>query len=373
MTTNNLRIVTLLLALTTSFTSFAQKSKLQTAIQYAKYDEFDKAKQAIDECIAHVQTMNLAKTWFYRGVIYQNIYSNEKFKSLSDNALMIALESYNKVEEIDPKSDHQEDILRNKQVMANQMFDLGVKNFNDKEFNKALQSFETVLSLAPADTQAVLNCAYSADKAEANSKAIIYYNRLIEMKYNDPKIYLFLAGIHKKEGSSQEAMKTIQEGRDRFPDSNELLIEELNSYLVAGDNEKAEVALNQAIASDSKNPTLYFAQGTILDKMKKKEQAAIAYKKAIELKPDYFDAYYNLGAMYFNEAAEMANDANKIPPREFEKYKAAETKFKAKFNEAAPFLEKALELNPTDDSTIQSLKQLYARTGDTEKYNKLNK
>ena len=25
------------------------------------------------------------------------------------------------------------------------------------------------------------------------------------------------------------------------------------------------------------------------------------YKKAIELKPDYFDANYNLGALYFNE------------------------------------------------------------------------
>ncbi len=371
MTIKRLAVIISVFTLIFSFDAFSQKAKLQTAKNYFDYDELDKAKESIDECIAHEQTMNLAKTWYYRGLIYHNMYINEKFRNLDKNALFVAMESYNKAMELDSKEDYKVDILRNKQVIANQFFDQGVKHFNENNYADALVSFESVLKLAPADTQAVLNCAYSADKSENIEKAKGYYGTLIKMNYDDPKIYLFLARIQKSTGAEQDAIKTIQEGRNRYPNSNELLIEELNNYLSAGDNEKAEKALTQAIQADQSNAQLYFAQGTILDKLNKKTEASAAYKKAIELKSDYFDAYYNLGAMYFNEAAEMANEANKIPPREFDKYKAAEAKFKAKFNEAAPYLEKALELNPGDDSTIQSLKQLYARTGETEKYNKL--
>ena len=37
-----------------------------------------------------------------------------------------------------------------------------------------------------------------------------------------------------------------------------------------------------------------------------------SYKKAIELKPDYFDAIYNLGALYVNDAVGIMGKANKL-------------------------------------------------------------
>ena len=42
-------------------------------------------------------------------------------------------------------------------------------------------------------------------------------------------------------------------------------------------------------------------------------EAEKAYLKAIELKPDYFDAYYNLGALFFNKGVEVFEFANSIP------------------------------------------------------------
>ena len=50
---------------------------------------------------------------------------------------------------------------------------------------------------------------------------------------------------------------------------------------------------------------------------------------------------------------------------EFEK---ARQKFNAKFKASEPYLEKALEISPNDKSVLNSLKQLYVRTGETEKY-----
>jgi len=73
--------------------------------------------------------------------------------------------------------------------------------------------------------------------------------------------------------------------------------------------------------------------------------------------------------MYFNEAAEMANKANELKSNA--EYSKAKEKFDAKFKESEPYLEKAHELNPADVNTMVSLKQLYARTGENEKYDKI--
>lgn len=344
----------------------AQKAKVQTAYNYYKYDELDKAKEAIDEAAQNETTSGMAKTWYYKGLIYQKIYKHEKYGNLDQDALLKAYQAYAKALEIEPKYEFAPEINQNKLVVGNQMFGQGVEFFNAKTFDKALNAFENVLIINPNDTLATLNAAYSAEKGGNKVKAKEYYNKLISMNYKDPKIYIFLSSIYKTEGDSAQALATVQKGRQRFPSDNNLVIEELNMFLGSGKDKEALESLNVAIQGDPKNPSLYFAQGTVYDKLNRKSEAAASYKMAIENKPDYFDAYYNLGAMYFNEAAEMANKANDLKSNV--EYGKAKEKFDAKFKEAQPYLEKAHELNPDDTNTMLSLKQLYARTNDTVKY-----
>ena len=66
----------------------------------------------------------------------------------------------------------------------------------------------------------------------------------------------------------------------------------------------------------------------------------------------------------------MANKANEIKSNT--EYAKAKEKFDAKFKESMPYLEKAHELNPEDTNTMVSLKQLYARLNETEKYEMIN-
>ncbi len=350
--------------------SFAQKSKVQTAWNYYKYDELDKAKSAIDEASENPTTSGMAKTWYYKGLIYQKLYKHEKYGTLEPNSLSIAYHSYSKALEIEPDYEFAAEINQNRQVIGNMLFSQGVEYFNAKKYDLALESFESVIKTSPNDSLAILNAAYSAERSGNKAKAKEYYSKLVSMKFSDPKIYIFLSNIYKSEGDSAMALSTIQNGRKQFPGDNTLVIEELNIYLYAGKDKEALELLYVAIQGDPKNPNLYFAQGTVYDKLNRKTEAANSYKKAIELKPDYFDAYYNLGAMYFNEAAEMANKANDLKSNT--EYAKAKEKFDAKFKEAEPYLEKAHELNPTDQNTMISLKQLYARTGENDKYDKIN-
>ena len=347
----------------------AQKSKVQTAWNYYKYDELDKAKTAIDEASLNETTIGMAKTWYYKGLIYQKMYKHEKYGNLDPNALVVAYEAYTKALEIEPGYEFASEINQNKLVIGNQIFGQGVEHFNAKKYDLALGSFENVLKISPNDTLATLNAAYSAERSGNKEKAKSYYHKLITMKYNDPKIYIFLSNIYKAESDSATALATVQKGRQQFPADNNLLIEELNMYLASGKDKEALELLNVAIQNDPSNPNLRFAQGTVYDKLNRKNDAADSYKKAIELKPDFFDAYYNLGAMYFNEAAEMANKANELKSNT--EYAKAKEKFDAKFKESAPYLEKAHQLNPADMNTMISLKQLYARTGENVKYDKI--
>jgi len=184
---------------------------------------------------------------------------------------------------------------------------------------------------------------------------------LLAVDYKKPAIYQTLAQLMKEAGDTTKAIEYLSMGRAAFPNEVGLVIDELNIYLLQGRNQEVIKNLEDAIKLDGTNATLYFALGTAHDQLKNQEKAAENYIKAIEFKADYFDANYNLGAMYFNRAAELSNEANKIPFNQQKKYEEAIKKVKDEFLKAQPYLEKAHEIDPNDINTLVSLQQMYAQ------------
>ncbi|MBA3900299.1 MAG: tetratricopeptide repeat protein [Bacteroidetes bacterium] len=180
-------------------------------------------------------------------------------------------------------------------------------------------------------------------------------------------------------------MEYVRKGRKEFPDDKNFIIEEYNYYVTRGQLKEAIANLELAIEKDPNNHILVFSIGSIFDNIanppkdkpqpkeeeynKLVEQAETNYKKALELKPDYFDAYYNLGALNFNTAVRMNDAAQEI--KNNDAYNKQIKKADAKFAVALPYLEKAHELDSKDVTTINSLRLLYARMGDFEKSNKM--
>lgn len=400
MTTLNMKRFTLTLitfCITISYV-LAQKAKVQTAYNFYKepYQQYDKAKEAIDEAILNDQSKLMAKTWYYRGLIYHALYKNEKYGSLCNNCLMTAFEAYQKANELEPENEWQKEItLVRIPMLANKVFEKGVEDFKAKDFKSALVNFEAVQKITPGDTSVILNSAYSAERAGEPEKAKLYYSKLIGLKYPDNNIYLNLSNLYKFDNDTAKALKILQEGRTVFPDSINLMLAEINLLLSSGRNEEATKSLDIATRKDPNNPSLYLALGSTIDNLanpkdaNQKElpkpknyseylsKAEDAYKRGLIIRPDNYELNYNLGAMYFNQAAEMANKANNLISND--EYSKAKTNFELKFKQAEPFLEKALEKNPqkteddktTYDGTLNSLKQLYVRIGEMEKYEKL--
>jgi tetratricopeptide (TPR) repeat protein len=173
-------------------------------------------------------------------------------------------------------------------------------------------------------------------------------------------------------GRKEDALVELQAARELFPREQGLIIEELNIYLENEDYERAENNLKLAAEGDPTNEILWFSLGSVYDNLGNSSDAAMAYQKALDLKGDYFDANYNLGAMYFNEAVQQINEANEMwKPRmtkeETAKQTGLEDAAKEKFNMAKPYLEAAHDAEPEDVSTIRSLRDIYTRTGEDDK------
>ena len=344
----------------------AQNSKRTSAFNYFKNGKLDKAKEYIDPCITHEKTMNVAKTWYYRGNIYLQIALSKKpeYQSLDSNALEVAYESYKKCAELDSRGEFSTDVQNNYRVIASNFFNLGVAKYNVSDYLGAANSFQNTynitLEMGAVDTLALSNVALAYDIAEEYDLALEKYLQLIEIGYLDPLIFNSLATLYLNQKSDTVlSEKYVAEGRALFPEDYQLLISETNLYLARGDNEKAISNLEKALETDSENQTIWFALGTNYENVGDLEDAEMAYQKCIEIDPTYADAYYNMGAMFNNQAAEIIEVANELPLDAVEEYDTEKAKADGLLEKALPYLEKSDELNPDNLETMQTLKQIY--------------
>ena len=110
----------------------------------------------------------------------------------------------------------------------------------------------------------------------------------------------------------EKSLEYIKLGREMFEFNLDLIITELNYYLANDDFSKAENLLNLAIEEDPNNHQLYFVLGNSYDNLNQFDKAVSAYE-SILIKPDFFDALYNLGTIYYNKGGDMIKEANNMP------------------------------------------------------------
>lgn len=357
--------------------AYGQKALRTTAFNHLRKGQLAKALESIEPTIADPSTMSDPKTWFYRGNIYLQIHmsDNPEYKNLDKDALTKAYQSYEKMMELDTKKTYYAEAIQNLLVVSEQLYNQGVEEFQNTNFDQATNYFEQAIGVSEIygsiDTLAVFNAGLSAENAKKYDKAIQYYNKVIELEYPQPLIYSSLSNIYLSQKDTTKAFEVIAQGRAKYPEEFALLITETNMYLGAGKTEEAMKNLQQAVVTDPSNPTIHYAVGASYDQMGNKEEAIKAYSKSIELKPDYFEPNYNLGALYVNQAAEILNEANKLKLND-PNYDVMKSQADEKLAKSLPYLETATTLDPTDQSTLLALKEIYTRLGMYEKLKEVN-
>ena len=370
-------------------TAFAQKGKVTSALNYKDSGDLNKALETIESTIdpsneKSEKTIDWPKTWEVRGEIYQAIFESkdEKVKKLSDNPLTEALKSYKKALELDDKGKFDKSIKIKLTLLTNDLANQAVDAFNNEDYKKALQSFEDILDINnipvvkadnpdAVDTVYIFNAGLAAYNAKEYDKAIKYYKEAAKYGYNGARTYSLIANSYTQEKDTLGALETLKEGFKKYPQDNGVLTSMIQIYLDMNKTEDAMKYLDMAIKQDPNNATYYFAQGTLYEKLNQEDKAIESYKNAIEKDPKFFNAYYNLGALYYNKGVQQIEIANKVPPTDNEKYMAETKKADKWWEKALPYMEKCRELNPDDRMTLESLKNLYYRTKQMDKYNEI--
>ena len=365
-----------------------------------------KAKKAIDESYTKqletpfTKPKDLTKMYFYRGVVYldylmmsafdQNIL-NEISNNGEQNIKEATFESFKNCLELDVKNQWKSDITNKVRTYRNISINSGVDFFQKKNYQNAYESFKIAVEMYSVitltDTLAMINAALSAEKMKNYDEAFNYYKMCADHNYGvGAEMYQsMIRALNANEVKNEEQiLSVIQEGKLRFPKDYVLNIEEFNYWYSKGNNEKAQLALENAIESDPTNKILHFNIGVTYDNISNKyhnenkhevafqymNKAIVGYENAIKLDRTYVDAYYNLGALYYNQSITSKSVAGDYSG---EKYDLEMKKADNMLKKAIPLLEKVLIFSSNDKSTLRVLKSLYFNLDDMVNYSRIKK
>ncbi len=309
---------------------------------------------------------------------------------------MEAAKAYMKAYELADKKWQAKDALKGFQLSQGNLSNMGIFLYEDQDFNGAFESFKMTVTLhdllkkeGEKSTLEVEddynNQIYITGLAALNAgqpdAAAEYFQKLYDMKYDKPAIYEALYKI-KAENDVEAAYEYLEEGRKKYPDDISLLFAEINHFLRINKLDELIVKLEQAIQKEPENVSLYSTMGNVYDNLHQKEaqagnadkaqeyfdKALSYYNMAVEKDPNYSDAVYSIGALYYNKAAAMTLELNKYADdyskEGLKKYEALKEKIFKEFDKALPHFQKAEALNPNDINTLIALKEIYARKDD---------
>ncbi len=207
---------------------------------------------------------------------------------------------------------------------------------------------------------------YFAGRAAFENKDYATANKLLEevasYNFKDPLLYVFRKQALFASGDTAKGVEVIREGFTKFPEDQPIMIEMINYYIDSKQVPLALELINKAKEGDPENISYYFTEGTLYEKLDRREEAEKAYMTCLEKNPDFFSANYNLAVLHYNNAVKIYEEASKIMNNaEFEKkQKEADDVLK----KMIPYMEKASTTSndPEDKkSALESLKQVYYR------------
>jgi len=363
---------------------FAQKTNIQNTWNALQSKEYDKAKKAIDLAAENEETKNNTKMWYYRGKTYIAICDDkDKYKNLDPDAAEKAFISFLNCLKTDKDNIYKEEVTPLLVASSMRLYNSAIRAKEAKDYDKAFRCFNDLFDAFPFDKDKSLQrsnitvesldhdlygvARVSGDKTKAKE----YLQKLIDIKYKDPLIYLDMSRLYLEQKDTVKALSYIETGRNLFDENSSLINAELSIYITQGKLDVLLEKTNKALEATPDNEILYFVQGTVYEKKGDAAKAENAYKKAVELKPEYYEANYNLGVLYYERGVEWNKKANDLPPTQMNKAKEYDAKTTEEFKKSVPYFEKANELNASDVTVVKILLKMYKVLGDNDKYDKL--
>lgn len=340
-------------------------AKLQASI--AGKEEAKKQLAIIGEGIKAVEaaqtdkkTKNWPETWAIKSYLssYVALIDNE---TNADKYYNLALEAFDKAKELDKYQ-------ANTNLIKASLHNINIKKqldgnsaYKANDFTTAYQLLKEVSDYIPKDTTLAVNVGICAQNIQAYNEALVYYKRAKDNGIKNAAVYQNMANIYASKFETDLAIKTLEDGLKLNPYHPFLTNDYINLLLDNENYDRAVKIIEGSIATEKRSKLLYFLYGYLQQaKMNNNGTAELAYKKALDIDLNYFDALYQLALVYIENANQSLKEKNN-------------QQFASLINRAEFTLLRAHEINMNDRNTISLLIDIYARKNKLDKVQELKR
>ena len=197
-------------------------------------------------------------------------------------------------------------------------------------------------------------------------------NKFVELgQYSDPteekvpskrgEIVKNIALIYLQQGKTDAAKSAIADAKKELPGDTNLLLSEAEIYLKLNDVPNYQKTIKEVLEKNPNDHILIYNLGVTSGNNNQFDEAEKYYRRVIEIKPDYVDAYVNLADMMLKPDQKIVDEMNKLgytekDQKRFEFLKGERQKL---FNKVLPILESAYKLQPNNEGVINGLLTVY--------------
>jgi tetratricopeptide (TPR) repeat protein len=361
--------IILLLSIALSFTAFqCSSTELTSAKLYIQQKNYDKAVESLKQEIT--KNPQSDEGHYLLGYILGEQGDIEGMLDNYDKSLAISNKFAKNIAE--SRKYHWADSF-NKGV---QLFNRGAKAGDTDSanviFEQAIAKFNGAIAAEPDSADTYKNLAFAYLNIGERDAAIEPYKKVVELTHSEDayaqlgEMYLQKGVMLKGEGNTEEANKsfnmaisTLEEGKQKYPSSGEILLLLSNAYIGADKLDIAKEAFKEGVEKEPENKYYRYNYGSLLLNAEEYEGAAAQLEKALEIDSDYENAIYNLAVTYVKWGADMRE--------EMEKSETESEEYKTKFEAALPLLEKYLTIKEKESAIWDLLGKVYANLGMAEK------
>ena len=413
-----LAILMMLMICSNSFTQKKELRQINKLISESFFNEAESSLEAISSLVEISDDKIKAQYYFYLAKVSNElekfndaITAYENLKSINDSAYSTIIKTefdflYSQIETsiinsaVEDNRNSNYSVASDKLIMAYRMNEEKNRDYlyfaagsavNSKEYDKALDYY---VELKENNYTGVIDEYYITNNETGEEEKVSetefdllknskdYSNpRVGQTESRYPEIVKNIALIYVQQGKNDVAIEAIQEARSIQPDDTSLILNEADLYIRISNNsddeserdlyrKKFKELMELAITNDPENGILYYNLGVISSEQGENDSALEYYKKAIEFKPDYVDAYLNLVAVILDGEQSIVDEMNNLGTSKKDNIRYDELKVEREnlYKECIPFLEKLIEVSPTNIDALNTLKNIYGVLGENEKF-----
>ncbi|HSP40016.1 MAG TPA: tetratricopeptide repeat protein [Gillisia sp.] len=389
-----------------SVVAIAQKKEVRDAGKALDKGSFAEAKTLLSQAEPNLNSLkddDKADFYYYKGKAYLG-----KGETTSPQDLMTAAEAFKSARDLGHK-----EAQSGLEGVTNSLVQAAIKDQNAENFKGAAEKLYTGYNINPKDTLYLYFAAANAINAKDYNTALKHYETLRDLGYTGietefvatnketgeveamskaqrdimvkageyikpetrktpsrtGEIMKNIALIHISNGEEDKAITAMEAAKTANPDDLTLLQSEADMYYRMGNKEKYQEIMKGIVAKDPNNAMLLYNLGVTSYEAGDNATAIDYYKKALAIDPEMQNARINIAAAILSKEADLVEQMNSLgmSKADTKKYDELSEERKVIYREALPYLEKVMEMDPTNKEAMRTTMNIYYQLGDNDK------